>query len=231
MLFWYLWYESKWLKLFRNVMLPKMFYKKDKRIIWSIFTSVIHLQDALTSLTLRGRPFMTCLLTFSTAFFMSSSVLNSTTLFKKKKVSTCCAKATNDQWTEWYLRTTLCSVSKPARMNKNKTGTRETIRQAPQEINENWLRKNTSDTKFIKNNHIICLCGVQQLHNYIQTQNGWQDQLMTRIHKRPSAPITHSGSISVIPLVESLNKSLTPCLVTEHHLKSNNETVQKNATS
>ncbi len=122
-------------------------------------------------------------------------------------------------------------VSKPARMNKNKTGTRETIRQAPQEINENWLRKNTSDTKLIKNNHIICLCGVQQLHYYIQTQNGWQDQLMTRIHKRPSAPITHSGSISVIPLVESLNKSLTPCLVTEHHLKSNNETVQKNATS
>lgn len=48
---------------------------------------------------------------------------------------------------------------------------------------------------------------------------------MTRIHKRPSVPITHSGSISVvIPLVESLNKSLTPCLVTEHHLKSNNET-------
>lgn len=46
---------------------------------------------------------------------------------------------------------------------------------------------------------------------------------MTRIHNRLSVPITHSSSISVVIPLDSLNKSLTPCypcLVTEHHLKS-----------
>lgn len=51
-------------------------------------TSMCHVCS--TSLTLRGRPLSMCLLTFSTAFFISSSVLNSTTL-KTKAITHDCA--------------------------------------------------------------------------------------------------------------------------------------------